>query len=77
MKVGELKKYLEGVPDDNDVCICVNEPPGYICPDGALVDVKCVVEGFDWHMGKALIVPLHKLDIHDVGSWSRRVDGED
>lgn len=71
MTVAELKKALEGMPDDHDVCVCVNEPPGYMCPDGAVVGVKRVVEGIDWHTGTTLIVPMCSLDIHDVGKWEK------
>ena len=71
MTVAELKKALEGMPDDNEVCVCANEPPGYMCPDGAVVGVKRVVEGIDWHTGTTLIVPMCSLDIHDVGKWEK------
>ena len=69
MTVGELKKFLGGMSDDDDVCICVREPAGYMCPDGAVVDVRRVVAGIDWHTGKVLLVPNVSLDIHDVKLW--------
>jgi hypothetical protein len=72
MTVKELKSILEGMGDDAEVSICVREPAGWICPDGAVVGVKNVTAGFDWHSGEVLIVPEHKLDIHDVESWSGR-----
>lgn len=70
MKVKELKEILGHMGDDATVGICVREPAGWICPDGAVVGVKDVTSGFDWHTGKVLIVPEHKLDIHDVEEWS-------
>ena len=70
MKVKELKEILGHMGDDATVSICVREPAGWICPDGAVVGVKDVTCGFDWHAGEVLIVPEHKLDIHDVEEWS-------
>ena len=72
MKVKELKEILEHMGDDAKISICVNTPGGWVCPDGALVDVNSVCVGMDWHSGKVLIVPEHKLDIHDVEAWSGR-----
>lgn len=72
MTVKELKEILGHMGDDANVSICVREPAGWICPDGAVVGVKDVTCGFDWHTGKVLIVPEHKLDIHDVEEWSGR-----
>lgn len=76
MTVKELKSVLEKMDDDMPVCICVNEPSGWICPDGATVGVKGVYHGFDWHMGQVLVVPEYKLDIHDVEAWSKRKEEE-
>jgi len=70
MKVKELKEILGHMGDDATVSICVREPVGWICPDGAVVGVKNVTCGFDWHTGEVLIVPEHELDIHDVDEWS-------
>lgn len=64
MTVGELKKALERVPDDNTVQVCI-ENPGYVCPDGATVDVRSAVRGFDWHMSDFLIVPKYRLKLRD------------
>ena len=72
MTVSELKGVLERMDDDAIVKICVQEPAGWICPDGATVDVDSVYMGFDWHQGDVLVVPKHKLDIHDVEAWSGR-----
>lgn len=72
MKVKELKEILGHMEDDATVGICVREPAGWICPDGAVVGVKNVTCGFDWHSGEVLIIPEHKLDIQDVEAWSGR-----
>lgn len=45
MTVKELKDVLELMDDDAKVGICVNEPPGYMCPDGCVVDVDRVCMG--------------------------------
>ena len=76
MTVKELKDVLNLMDDDSEVKICVNEPAGWICPDGATVDIKGVYMGFDWHQGQVLISPLHKLDIHDVDEWSGKAKKE-
>ena len=70
MTVKELKDVLNLMDDDSEVKICVSEPAGWICPDGATVDINGVYMGFDWHQGEVLIAPKHKLDIHDVDEWS-------
>ena len=70
MTVKELKDVLNLMDDDSEVKICVNEPAGWICPDGATVDINGVYMGIDWHQGEVLISPKHKLDIHDVDEWS-------
>ena len=70
MTVKELKDVLNLMDDDSEVKICVNEPAGWICPDGATVDINGVYMGIDWHQGEVLIAPKHKLDIHDVDEWS-------
>lgn len=70
MTVKELKDVLNLMDDDSEVKICVNEPAGWICPDGATVDINRVYMGIDWHQGQVLISPKHKLDIHDVDEWS-------
>ena len=72
MTVAELIEVLTNFNADDKVSICVREPAGWICPDGAVVGVKNVTCGFDWHSGEVLIVPEHKLDIHDVDEWSGR-----
>lgn len=70
MTVKELKKVLEKAPDDNEVMICVNEPAGYSCPDGATVEIKKVIpRGIDWHDQHTLIVPFNALDVHNVDKW--------
>lgn len=71
MTVKELKDVLELMDDNAKVGICVNEPAGWMCPDGCVVDVDRVCEGFDWHQGEVLVVPKHKLDIHDVEEWGK------
>lgn len=70
MTVKELKDVLELMDDDAKVGICVNTPAGWVCPDGCVVDVDSVCMGFDWHQGKVLVVPKHKLGIYDVEEWS-------
>lgn len=70
MTVKELKDVLNLMDDDSEVKICVNEPAGWMCPDGATVDINGVYMGIDWHQGEVLIAPKHKLDIHDVDEWS-------
>ena len=72
MIVKELKDFLNTMEDDNEVCIRVNEPAGWICPDGATVNVKRVVCGFDWHQNQVLIVPENELDIHNIEEWGRQ-----
>ena len=71
MTVKELKDVLELMDDDARVVICANTPAGWVCPDGAVVDVDSVYMGFDWHQGKVLVVPKHSLDIHDVEEWAK------
>ena len=70
MTVKELKDVLNLMDGDSEVKICVNEPAGWICPDGATVDIHGVYMGIDWHQGDVLIAPKHRLDIHDVDEWS-------
>ena len=70
MTVKELKSVLELMNDDAPVKIRVNEPAGWMCPDGCVVDVDGVCTGFDWHQGEVLVVPKHNLDIHDIEEWS-------
>ena len=70
MTVKELKDVLELMDDDAKVGICVNTPAGWVCPDGCVVDVDSVCMGIDWHQGEVLVVPKHKVDIHDVDEWS-------
>ena len=75
MTVGELKKAIEGVEDDKVVEVCVENPNGFTCPDGATVCVDRVVEGIDWHMSDLLIVPRYRLRLRDgseVEKWSKR-----
>ena len=76
MTVKELKDVLELMDDDASVGICVNEPAGWMCPDGCVVDIARVYAGFDWHQGEILFVPKHKLDIHDVEEWSGSKNGK-
>ena len=76
MTVKELKDALELMDNDAKVGICVNEPAGWICPDGCVVDVDSIHMGFDWHQGEVLLVPKHKLDIHDVEAWGKPVKEE-
>jgi hypothetical protein len=70
MTVGELIEVLTSFNADAKVSICVREPAGWMCPDGAVVDVKKVVDGMDWHNGEVLLVPQVELDIHDVDVWA-------
>ena len=72
MTVGELKKALEGVPDDLNVQVCIETPPCYTCPDGATVDVETVTEGMDWHTSDFLVVPKYRLKLknnEEVEKW--------
>lgn len=69
MTVKELKNILGRMNDESNVYICVREPAGWICPDGAVVGVKTVACGIDWHNGEVLMVPENSLDIHDVDAW--------
>ena len=71
MTVAELIEVLTNFNANAKVSICVREPAGWICPDGALVGVKEVTYGIDWHNGEVLIVPKCQLDIHDVDEWNR------
>lgn len=77
MTVKELKDVLNLMDDGSEVKICVNEPDGWICPDGATVDINGVYMGIDWHQGQVLIAPKHKLDIHDVEEWGKPVREEE
>ena len=73
MKVGELKKALEGVPDDLNVQVCIETPGAYVCPDGDTVDVRTVIEGMDWHTSDFLIVPKYRLKLRDdaeIRKWA-------
>ena len=71
MKAKELKEIIDRLDPESEVKVCVNTPGGWICPDGCTVGIKDVGNGFDWHAGEILIVPEHKLDIHDVEEWKR------
>ena len=71
MTVAELIEVLTKFNANAKVSICVREPAGWICPDGAVVGVERVTDGFDWHSGEVLVVPEHKLDIHDVDEWGK------
>ena len=70
MTVKELKAVLELMDDDAKVSICVNEPAGWMCPDGCVVDVESVCMGIDMHQGEVFVVPKYRLDIHDIEEWS-------
>ena len=72
MTVKELKDVLELMDDDATVGIYVNEPAGWMCPDGCIIDVDSVCSGIDWHQGEVLIIPKHKLDVHDIDEWNRK-----
>lgn len=72
MTVKEFKNILSKMDDESNVYICVREPAGWICPDGAVVGVKTVTYGMDWHNGEVLIVPENSLDIHDVDAWNKK-----
>ena len=77
MNVFELRRILESVPGSNEVKVCVNEPAGWCCPDGAAVDVKCVVaNGIDFHHGDTLIVPTTRLNVADVNDWAKKARTE-
>lgn len=69
MNVGELRSLLDMFDDNADVCICVNEPSGYFCPGGAVVNLKKCCRGIDWHEGMAVLVPEHRLNIANVIKW--------
>ena len=71
MTVKELKDVLDKMEPDMRVGICVNTPSGWICPDGCVIDVDSICMGFDWHQGEVLVVPKHRLDIHDVDEWAK------
>lgn len=71
MKVCELIEELSKHDPTSDVYISVREPLGWMCPDGATVELKKVCDGMDWHQGDIMLVPKHELDIHDVDEWSR------
>lgn len=74
MTLGELRKAFAGYPDDMPVYICVETPGGFVCPDGATVDILIAVEGMDWHMGQMLIVPKYQLRIKEseIEKWKDR-----
>ena len=72
MTAREFKERLSNIADDDEVEISVNTPAGWVCPDGALVPVEGVYQGFDWHTGKVIIIPKCKLDIHSIEDWSGR-----
>lgn len=75
MNVFELRKILESVPGSNEVRVCINEPPGWICPDGATVGLKMAIEeGIDWHQGHTLLVPEFRLDIANPDDWRQKED---
>lgn len=77
MTVKEMKEVLELMDDNAEVGICVNEPAGWMCPDGCVVGVDSVCMGIDWHQGEVLVVPKHKLDIHDASEWMRNATPKD
>ena len=79
MTVKELKTVLDEMEPDLKVGICVNTPGGWVCPDGCVVGVKLATRGIDWHGWEVLLVPEHKLDIHDVEEWAhpRKEDTSD
>ena len=65
MKVGELKKILELVPDDNDVVVRAEsyskgKRVGTVGPVSH-VGVKSANKGFDWESGMFLISPDREL----------------
>lgn len=74
MTLGELRKAINGYPDDMSVYICVETPGGFVCPDGAIVDIRTAVEGMDWHMGQMLITPKYRLSIKEseIEKWKDR-----
>lgn len=74
MTLGELRKAINGYPDDMPVHVCVETPGGFVCPDVATVDVRMAVEGMDWHMGQMLIVPKYQLRIKEseIEKWKDR-----
>lgn len=74
MTLGELKDIVKDMPDDLEVKVCVETPGGWVCPDGATVDVKFATQGFDWHMGDFLIVPMNAIRVKNVDNWAHRVD---
>ena len=76
MTVRELREVLNRANPEEVVKICVNTPGGWICPDGCAVDIKAVYHGIDFHTQEILLVPLHKLDIHDVEEWGKPVQEE-
>lgn len=73
MTVRELREVLNRADPEEVVKICVNTPGGWVCPDGCAVDIKAAYHGIDFHTQEILLVPLHKLDIHDVEEWEKPV----
>ena len=72
MTVLELKEWLNKLPinaNGMNVGIAVQTPGGYVCPDGCLVDVDTIHEGFDWHMNDVILVPTVSLKIADIDEW--------
>lgn len=75
MTVGEVKKLLDGHPDDMPVRISIETPPGFVCPDGALCDIRLVARGIDWHGHEVIVVPRYELRLRDdaeVDKWRNR-----
>lgn len=78
MKVRELIEVLTKANLENEVKVCINEPPGWICPDGAAVGLKMAIEeGIDWHQGHTLLVPEFRLDIANPDDWRQKEEEED
>jgi hypothetical protein len=53
MNVGELKKQLENIKDDNDVVVVVKD--GSIVGGTPCVGVRSVSIGIDWDNGKLML----------------------
>lgn len=77
MTLGELKNIINNLPDDLTVKVCVETPGGWVCPDGATVDVKFATKGIDWHNWDFLIVPANRMCVKNVENWSKRVEDWD
>lgn len=75
MTVGEVKKLLDRHPDDMPIRISIETPAGFVCPDGALCDIRLVTRGIDWHGHEVIVIPSYRLRLRDdaeVEKWRNR-----